>query len=91
MADKAVRRLNELTTNVFVAAQAMTARKMALNGDILFTASRKYGRYDIVKAEGLRKDQCSSAPEARQLAARMSCEHTTRPTHPFHPSVGKSA
>ena len=69
----------------------MTARKMALNGDILFTASRKYRRYDIVKAEGLRKDQCGSDPEAKQFAARMSCEHTTRPTHPFLPSVGKSA
>ena len=69
----------------------MTARKMALNGDILFTASRKNGRCDIVKAEGLRKVQCGSDPEAKQLAARMSCEHTTRPTHPFLPSVGKSA
>ena len=52
----------------------MTALKMALNGDILFTASRQYRRYDIVKAEGIRKVQCSSDPEAKQFAARMSCE-----------------
>ena len=32
-----------------------------------------------------------SDPEAKQLAARMTCEHTARPTHPFRPSVGKSA
>ena len=69
----------------------MTARKMALNGDILFTASRKYRRYDVVKAEGFRKVQCGSDPEAKQFAAPMTCEHKTRPRHPFLPSVGKSA
>ena len=44
-----------------------------------------------LKSIEIRKDQCGSDADAKQFAARMSCEHTTRPTHPFLPSVGKSA